>query len=197
MAIRTEPEYEAMYRAHYADVLRFVARRADPAHVDEIVGDTFWTAWKARAQLPEDVRPWLFTTARNTMLNAGRGLRRRQALMVRIAALPANGADAIADPGGLVAARVDLASAWRQLPPQDQEALALVVWDGLTDVQAASVVGCSASAYRMRLTRARARLRELLQQPAPERPPARSAPATSTSTTTSTSAVTSRERSSR
>ncbi|WP_042390175.1 RNA polymerase sigma factor [Streptacidiphilus melanogenes] len=192
MAIRTEPEYEAMYRAHYSDVLRFVARRADPAHVDEIVGDTFWTAWKARARLPEDVRPWLFTTARNTMLNAGRGLRRRQALMVRIAAAPVSGADEVTDPGGLVAARVDLASAWQRLTPQDQEALALVVWDGLTDTQAASVLGCSAPAYRMRLARARARLRELLQQPEPGLPPARS-----TAHLPSTSAVTPRERSPR
>lgn len=166
MAIRTEAEYEAMYREHYPDVLRFVARRAEPAQADDIVGETFLTAWRKRTELPAEVRPWLFSTARNSMLNAGRGRRRRQALAVRIAERPDPGHD----PAPHVDARLDLAEAWKKLSAGDQEALALVVWDGLSDVQAADVLGCSPSAYRMRLSRARARLRELLQLAVPAAP---------------------------
>ena len=171
MVISTDSEYEAMYREHYGDLLRFVARRAQPAQVDDIVGETFLAAWRKRAKLPVEVRPWLFATARNAMLNADRGIRRRQALAVRVAEQPQAGHD----PARHADARLDLAAAWKQLTGTDQEVLALVAWDGLTDVQAATVLGCSASAFRMRLSRARVRLRGLLH------PRAAGAPAVATS----------------
>ncbi|WP_037906539.1 RNA polymerase sigma factor [Actinacidiphila yeochonensis] len=159
MAISTETDYEAMYRQHYQEVLRFVRRRADAAQVDDIVVETFTIAWRKRRSLPEDVAPWLYATARNTMLNAHRGLRRRAALAVRIAGQPR---DDSYDPAGAADARIDLGAAWRRLAARDQEVLSLVVWEGLTDAQAAVVLGCSPSSVRMRLSRARGRLRELL-----------------------------------
>ena len=167
MAIRTTSEYEAIYREHYGDVLRFVARRAEAAHVDDIIGETFLIAWRKRSKLPAEVRPWLFATARNAMLNADRSIRRQRALAVRMAEQPGSGHA----PALHTEARLDLADAWKQLAAGDQEALALVVWDGLTDVQAAAVLGCSAAAFRMRLSRARARLRDLLHPGPPAAAP--------------------------
>ncbi|WP_316770371.1 RNA polymerase sigma factor [Streptomyces sasae] len=38
---------------------------------------------------------------------------------------------------------MDLVAAWRRLPVADQEVLALHVWEGLTDRDAATVLGCS------------------------------------------------------
>src|SRR5690606_39590310 len=76
-----------------------------------------------------------------------------------------------ADPD-LVAARLDLATAWRRLPAVHQEALALTAWEGLSSPQAAVVLGISPTAYRLRLSRARRALRIHLQHPqvAPLRP---------------------------
>lgn len=103
-----------------------------------------------------DQRAWLFTTARNLMLRGNRDESRRRALAVRIAQGPsANppGADAEAS------ARVDLGRAWQLLSGRHQEALALTVWEGLTTLEAAAVLGISPVAYRLRLSRARTVLR--------------------------------------
>jgi RNA polymerase sigma-70 factor (ECF subfamily) len=99
MPIDTEAQFTEVYRAHYADVLRFVHRRAHPMNVDDIVGETFLAAWRRRRELPEDPRPWLFGTARKVMLNAHRGMRRHTALAVRIRqAAETGGHDRAADP---------------------------------------------------------------------------------------------------
>jgi RNA polymerase sigma-70 factor (ECF subfamily) len=159
MPIETEAQFTAVYRATYDDVRRFVRRRSCEESVDDIVGETFLTAWRRRGELPDNARPWLFGVARHTMLNTHRGLRRRTALAVQIAQhVPLVAYDAIAAADH----RLDLVSAWRQLTPVDQEVLALHVWEGLNDQDAATVLGCSRSAYAMRLTRSRRRLAKLL-----------------------------------
>jgi hypothetical protein len=92
-----------------------------------------------RLQVPS-AGPWLFGTARNAMLNAHRGQRRQTAVAVRV--MEYGGDDSY---DGLTQAeeRMDLVAAWRQLPAADQEVLALHVWEGLTDRDAATVLGCS------------------------------------------------------
>ncbi|MFJ4925059.1 RNA polymerase sigma factor [Streptomyces sp. NPDC088736] len=158
MAIDSEDEFTDVYRAHYEDVLRFVRRRAHPTHVDDIVGETFLAAWRRRGELPEDPRPWLFGTARNTLLYAHRGQRRQTAVAVRVME---HGGDDSYDGTAASDDRMDLVAAWRQLSATDQEVLALHVWEGLTDREAATVLGCSRAAYTMRLSRSRRRLAKL------------------------------------
>jgi RNA polymerase sigma-70 factor, ECF subfamily len=158
MAIQTAAEFEAMYRANYQDVLMFVRRRAHPMNVDDVVGETFLTAWRRRRDLPENARPWLFGTARNLMLNASRTLRRQHAVALRLAA--DDGTHSY-DPMVSAEARMDLTAAWQALSTTDQEILALHVWEGLKDREAATVLGCSRAAYSMRLGRAKRRLAKL------------------------------------
>jgi RNA polymerase sigma factor (sigma-70 family) len=156
MAIRTEHEFTVLYREHYDDVLRFVRRRAHEAAVDDVVADTFLTAWRRRADLPRDARPWLFVTARQLLLNEGRGRNRQEALAVKIGTIGERHDDTD------VEARLDLVAAWRSLAPDEQEVLSLTVWENLSQADAATVVGCTRAAFSMRLTRARRRLAELL-----------------------------------
>lgn len=54
-----------------------------------------------------------------------------------------------------------LARALELLPEPDREVLLLAGWDGLTPGQIATVLGCSPPAARVRLHRARRRLRAL------------------------------------
>jgi RNA polymerase sigma-70 factor, ECF subfamily len=68
----------------------------------------------------------------------------------------------------LVALRVDLSAAWRGLRPEEQEVLALRVFENLTSAQAARVLGITSAAYRLRLMRVRNALRRRLERPDPE-----------------------------
>jgi RNA polymerase sigma-70 factor (ECF subfamily) len=59
-----------------------------------------------------------------------------------------------------------LAQALQALSPQDRETLFLLAWEDLTPSQAAKVVGITATAFRVRLLRARRRLRARLEETA-------------------------------
>jgi RNA polymerase sigma-70 factor (ECF subfamily) len=50
------------------------------------------------------------------------------------------------------------------LPVSQREAIVLVEWLGLTDVEAGSVLGVSAGAVRVRISRAKASLRPLMER---------------------------------
>lgn len=155
--------FREVFEAMYDDLVRFAERRVDGAAVDDVVAETFLVAWRRFDELPADpaeLRPWLFAVARRTLANTHRGRRRSHAVAVRVAAQPAQPAE---DDAAAVAQRVDLARAFERLSPRDQEALALVAWDGLTPAEAARVVDISTSAFSVRLSRARRRLRQHLE----------------------------------
>lgn len=150
-----------LYRAQYADVVRFVQRRVDAGAAEDVVADVFLVVWRRVAELPEDedaARAWVYGVARGHLLNQRRGERRREALAVRLAdaavELPAD--DLTADSA---TRRVDLARAWGRLSAAHQEVIALAALDGLRAPQAAVVLGISPVAYRLRLSRARRALR--------------------------------------
>jgi len=141
-----------------------VSRTGRGARPRTWVSTVFLTAWRRLDEVPEDARPWLFAVARNTMVNQVRGMWRRRALDVRVAAQ----GDAVEADGSIGAAvRLDLARAWRTLSAADREVLALAAFDALTCEQAARVLGCRPSAYTTRLSRARKRLRAALEPTTP------------------------------
>ncbi|MBL7253024.1 RNA polymerase sigma factor [Paractinoplanes lichenicola] len=161
-------DFRALHAATYADLLRFVKRRIPDDDADDVVSATFLVAWQRSAELPEDARPWLFGIARNILANQARSRLRRRVVDVRMVT-DLSRAEADRAPG--VDARLDLVRAWWALSAADREVLALVAFDRLTDVQAAAVLGCRRATFRMRLNRARRRLRDALE-PATDLPPA-------------------------
>ena len=160
-----ETRFRALYTDVYPDVLRFARRRVHPSHAEDVAADTFLVAWRRLDEAPrrrDDLRAWLFGIARHCLLNTQRGQGRREALAVRVAeAIPAGCALGPND-ADLVAQRLDLATAWRQLSETDQEALSLAAFEDLTSPQAARVLGITAAAYRLRVLRARRALRHQL-----------------------------------
>lgn len=110
----------------------------------------------------DHARAWLFGIARNCLLNDHRARRRRSAATIRVSEGGAAAVDGFDE--GLVH-RLDVAAAWPLLRAEEQEAIALALWDGLDSRQAGCVLGISAQAYRRRLSRARSALRLLLQDP--------------------------------
>lgn len=152
--------FDVLWNTHQDAVACFVARRL-PSHEDgaDLAADVFLTAWRRLDELPADpaaARPWLYGVARKTLANRYRGDRRAQALHARLRSeatrQPAAGSD-------LTGAAV-LVAAFNELSAADREAIALVTWDELGPKEAAAVLGISPARFRVRLHRARQRLRE-------------------------------------
>jgi RNA polymerase sigma-70 factor, ECF subfamily len=149
-------EFERIFREHYATVYRYATRRVESAAVQDVVADTFLTAWRRFDQVDGDVLPWLLGIARRVCANHLRGRERRAALRERLMAEPA------ADHSASARDDRELLAALAALREEDREALLLVGWDGLSNPQAALVARCSTGAFTVRLHRARRRLARAL-----------------------------------
>jgi RNA polymerase sigma-70 factor (ECF subfamily) len=149
---------EALFAAHYDDVLAYALRRSDGEAAQDVVAETFLVAWRRLEVVPDDALPWLYGVARRVLANQRRSDRRRDALAQRLAAhaaptdRPAVGGD------------VSLLRALARLSEQDCEALMLVAWEGLDRRRAAAALGCRPGTLGVRLHRARRRLARLLDQ---------------------------------
>lgn len=150
-------EFRLIYEQYYADVYRYIARRAGTVDAPDLTADVFTVAWRRMSALPRDrPLPWLYTTARNVLAN----YLRRRAKEVNAMALTDNGS--LPDIGEQVSGRDAVYQAWQGLSERDREVLALIGWEGLSVKDAAIAAGCSAAAFSVRLMRARARLRRRL-----------------------------------
>src|SRR5262245_4697129 len=137
----------------------------------DVVAETFLVAWRRLDELDErSALPWLYAVARRVLLSQQRATRRQHAIAERVAAAePLELPEASSPSSGSHRVLAALAA----LSEPDREVLLLTAWEELSSSDAARVLGCSATAYRIRLHRARRRLREHLAGPA--RPPAPSA----------------------
>lgn len=154
-----EARFERLFRNHYAAVLRYARRRVSLDLADDVVEETFMVAWRRLDEMPSDPLPWLYGVARNVVGTQARGAGRRQALGERVAGSIERPPTGLPEPerfGGVIAA------ALMQLSAEDREALILVAWEELAPHEAARALGESAVAFRVRLHRARKRLRALL-----------------------------------
>jgi RNA polymerase sigma-70 factor (ECF subfamily) len=147
--------FELLYREHAPALLAYALRRADTEMAQDAVAEVFVVAWRRFDSLPEEPLPWLYGIARRTLANQRRGQRRRDLLHLRIASNERR----LHDDGGDGRVLAALATLGRS----DQELLMLVAWEGLTPTQAATALGCSANACRIRLHRARLKLERALE----------------------------------
>ena len=151
--------FRALYQRHRDDIWRYLRRRTDHHVAEDLTTEVFVVAWRRRPDIPADALPWLYGVARHVLANHRRGAARAAGLTEE-AMLHAPVAED--DHADLVGVRVDVATALGQVPPADREVLLLVAWEGLTSAEAAQVLGCRASTARVRLHRARKRLRVVL-----------------------------------
>jgi len=153
-----ESRDRALVEARFAGVFGHLglitayARRRGARDPDALAAETMAIAWRRLADVPsDDPRPWLIATARNLLLAEGR---RRRGVSVG----DLDGVDLAALPAPEVELDAEIEVALRALSAQDREALLLVAWEDLTPAGAASSLGISAAAFRVRLHRARRRL---------------------------------------
>jgi RNA polymerase sigma factor (sigma-70 family) len=156
--------FTSLYDAHYRRVLGYALLRAEPTAAQDVVSETFLIAWRRFGDIPQAAAlPWLLGVARNLLRRQRDAGRREQALVGRIALLT-TAADLVEwDLAEHVVERETALAALVSLSDTDVEAMVLATWYGLTPRQAATVVGSSATAFAVRLHRARQRLTQALR----------------------------------
>lgn len=142
---------------------RYLRRMGASDAADDLVSEVFTVAWRRLKDVPEadEARLWLFTVARNAYLTHFRGERRRYALAEKVASIPAECSESAEQ---IALERVALKGAWYRLSDSDREVIALIAWEGLTNEQAARLLGCRTATLAVRLARARRRLLDALER---------------------------------
>lgn len=158
-----EDRFRRIYAGNFEALLAYALRRVgQPADAADVVAETFLIAWRRHADIPggDETRLWLYGVARRVLANQLRGGVRRERLGVRLRQRLT--AAVAPDPASEVPERLRVRAAMARLGELDREVLMLTGWEGLEPREAAAVLGVSPAVVRTRLSRARARLRELL-----------------------------------
>ena len=159
----------------HLDALFRLARRltGDDDEAEDLVQESFARAMHKRAQFVpgSNVRAWLFRILRNLYID---GWRRAKASPVRehlddeepateamVVGEPLRGDEELEQLRGLVAD--DIEAALGELSV-DARTIVLLDLEGFTQEELADVLGCNVGTVKSRLSRARARLRELLRE---------------------------------
>jgi RNA polymerase sigma factor (sigma-70 family) len=128
---------------------------------DDIVAITFLEAWRKRNDIQfvdGSMLPWLLRTATFTANNLNRAVRRYRAALRRLppGEVKRDHSEQF-DDGEAV-------TALRGLSPTDQEVLTLCVLEGISAEDAARIMSVRVGTIKSRLSRAKARLREAINQ---------------------------------
>ncbi|MDT0322077.1 RNA polymerase sigma factor [Streptomyces millisiae] len=169
-AAARDPElFEEFYRAHVDAVTRFLARRMDDPHtVADLTAEVFLAVIDSghtyRPALGSE-RGWLYGVARNIVSAERRRTAREHVLNGRVAGRRLLEADDIARLEEKLVAENEgrrLVAALADLPEGERALLELIVADQLSVPEAAHALGIRPTAARVRLYRARGRLRAAL-----------------------------------
>jgi len=158
--------------AHIPGLRRYArALTGDAWAADDLVQDTLeractrWQLWLGGT----DLRAWLFTMMHNLFISQVRqGLTR--AKLVPTSDL-ADVAKELSAPDASLGFAIDLQRCLLRLPDEQREVLLLVTMEDMSYEEVAKVTGVAVGTVMSRLSRARGRLRELLDEPK-ERPAA-------------------------
>lgn len=152
--MQLEDVFREHERAVFAYFLRVVGNRHD---AEELTQETFFRACGAALRFRGDasVKTWLFAIARRVLMEASRNglFEKGRTLDTFEAAAPTLDHDL----------RLDLEDAFQRLDRSDREVLMLVDFLGFTPSEAAGLMGIEPNTFRMRLHRARGRMRTYLE----------------------------------
>jgi RNA polymerase sigma-70 factor (ECF subfamily) len=146
-----------------------VRRCFDPDDVGDLVAETFLVALQASGRyVPETdtALPWLFGIARRVLAKQRRRRAGTRRLLVKVTnaqvLFTSSEEDAVA--AAIDAARQAplLEAGLATLSTSEREVLELVAYDGLTPSEVAAMLNLSPNAARLRLSRARRHLRQVL-----------------------------------
>ncbi|HEY2478678.1 MAG TPA: sigma-70 family RNA polymerase sigma factor [Solirubrobacterales bacterium] len=161
--------FEQLYEEHAGPLLGFlVYRTGDRALAEEILADTFERVLRSRSRFNPrrgGVKTWIYSIALNRLRDLIRKREAEQRALERSEA----GAPGAADETERVEERSTVAAALGQLDELEREAVALRYGADLSVAEVADALGVKVSTAEGRIYRGLRRLRELLEEPAPER----------------------------
>jgi RNA polymerase sigma factor (sigma-70 family) len=161
--------FGTLFERHANAVYNFCFRRtADWSVAEDLTSVVFLEAWRRHSDvvlIGESARPWLLGVATNVIRHRRRAQRRHRAALER---LPR---ESEPDFVGDAEARLDDERQMRaalallaRLPRREQDVLALCAWADLTYEETAAALRIPVGTVRSRLSRARARIRRLLEE---------------------------------
>lgn len=156
---RVALDIEVIFHRFGEELRGFLRRRvADAATADDLLQGVWLKVHERLPSLRDTDRlaPWLYQIARNAVADHYRRTRSAEELPPELEA-----ETPLPDEPDL---RATLAAFLEALPPEDREALQLTEYEGLTQRELAERLGISLSGAKSRVQRARARLREQLEQ---------------------------------
>ena len=88
-SLETPGAFGVIFDRHGSTLLRFLARRVDPAEAEDLLGEVFRIAFERRSAFERDrdsARPWLYGIAANLVAKHHRSEARRFRAMARVSA---------------------------------------------------------------------------------------------------------------
>jgi RNA polymerase sigma-70 factor (ECF subfamily) len=158
--------FGVLFERHARAIYNYCFRRVGRwAAAEDLVSIVFLEAWRRRSKpLPIGKElPWLYGIATNVVRNRRRAERRYAAALRRIpppelSARFEDDSDERIDDEQLMARALELLA---RLPRRERDVFALCAWSELSYEDAAVALGLPVGTVRSRLSRSRARLREL------------------------------------
>lgn len=161
--------FAVIFDRHASSILRFLARRVEPADADSLLGDVFRIAFERRASFDTaraSARPWLYGIATNLIARHRRSEARRLRAMASLASRRSDEEHDIV--GDRAAQSLDAENEWSTLvdaidvlPDAERDTLMLYVWEDLSYEDIAAALDVPVGTVRSRLNRARRRLRDV------------------------------------
>jgi len=163
--------FAELFDLHHARVYgRAIALVGDVHEADDIAAAAFFELWRKRRSISlvaGSVRPWLLVTTVNLSRNARRSTARYRHLLRDLPHPEPRG-----EPDAEAAETSNrLAESLRRLTPIDAALFVMTALEGVPIADAAQTVGLKAATARVRLHRARTRLRAELQDLRPDSEP--------------------------
>ena len=172
-----QQRFEVLYDRHHSRLRAYCRRRVATERVDDVVAETFLTAWRRIDVVPdgEAALLWLYRVAYRVVGHNWRGNERRRRLGSRAAGIrhlaAASPEEQVVDSDDI---RRALAAA-AQLNERDAEVLRLMCWERLSRAEIAAVLELDPNTVGQRIHRAKKNLTrnfERLESHRPERTPA-------------------------
>ena len=152
--------FDQLYRRYHADVNAYCRRRVAIDRVDDVVAETFLTAWRRIDDVPDGdaALMWLYRVAYRTVGHQWRTTSRRRRLEERLAVIP-EPPNETPDDSAVHSDEVRrVLEAAAHLSDRDAEILRLASWEHLSRAEIAEVLDIDPNAVSQRLHRARANL---------------------------------------
>ena len=159
--------FEEIFRRHFTEIHRYVARRLGPDVADDLAAETFVIAFRRRAAFDPargTLRPWLYGIATNLVGAHRRAEKRYHLALAKAPVDPAaeDHSDQVIRSQDSGRRRKELARGLAGLSSGDRDALLLVALAGFGYGEVAQALGIPEGTVASRLSRARRRLRAVL-----------------------------------